>query len=166
MRLHPVAGTSRRTQPAPANEGAEVDRSCRYALGLRRCRSVGHELIDVPVWSPEMLPRGSRFTEQLDTGLLKFVDSRLQVTHSEADNWTGTEVLLAWVAAAKYLDVAAIGQFKDPEIRFGMYQPESKNVLVEVRQFSRTIGTRAAPTEPCDFHICQYRPHLGGMARS
>src|SRR5258708_20457148 len=113
-----------------------------------------------------MLPRGSRFAEQLDTGLLKFVDSRLQVTHSEADNWTGTEMLLPWVAAAKYLDMAAIGQLEDPEVRLGIHQPEPKNVFVEVRQFSRATGTRAAPAQPCDFHVCQYRHHLGGMART
>jgi hypothetical protein len=132
----------------------------------RRCRSIGDELLDVPVGSSEMLPRGSRLAEQLDTGLLKFVDSRLQVTHSEANNWTGTEMLLAWVAAAKYLDMAAIGQLEDPEIRFGMHQPEPENVFVEVRQFSRATGTRAAPAEPCDFHVCQYRHHLAGMART
>jgi hypothetical protein len=38
-------------------------------------------------------------------------------------------------------------------------------VFVEVGQFLRATSARAAPAEPCDFHVCQYRHQPGGMAR-
>ena len=44
-------------------------------------------------------------------------------------------MLLARDAVAEYLDVAAIWELEDPEIRFGVHQPEPENMLVEVRQF-------------------------------
>jgi hypothetical protein len=54
-------------------------------------------------------------------------------------------MLLAGVAVAEYLDVPAVRELEDPEIRLGVYQPEPENVLVEVRQFPGAIGARAAP---------------------
>lgn len=111
-----------------------------------------------------MLPGRPRFAQQLDTGPSQFVDGRRQVTHSGAGDRTGTKMLLAGVTVAEYLDVAAIRELQDPEIRFGVHQPEPENVFVKVRQFPGGIGARAAPAKPCDLQTCQYQHQPGGTA--
>ena len=75
-------------------------------------------------------------------------------------------MLLAGVTVAEYLDVAAIWELEDPEIRFGVHQPEPENVLVEVRQLPGALGARAAPTKPCNRYTCQYQHYPGGTASS
>jgi hypothetical protein len=133
---------------------------------FRRGRSIGDELVYVAIRPAEVLPGRPRFAQQLDTGSSQFVDGRRQITHSEAGNRTGAEMLLAGVTVAEYLDVAAIWEPEDPEIRFGVRQPEPENVFVEVRQLPGAIGARAAPAKPCNLHTCQYQHYPGGAAGS
>jgi hypothetical protein len=73
-------------------------------------------------------------------------------------------MVLAGVTVAEYLDVAAIRELEDPEIKLGAHQPEPEDVLVEVRQFPGAIGARAAPAKPCDLHTRQYQQQPGGAA--
>ena len=96
-------------------------------------RSIGDELVYVAVGPAEVLPSRPGLAQQLDAGSSQFVDGRREFTHSEAGNRTSAEMLLAGVTAAEYLDVAAIGELEDPEIRFGVDQPEPENVFVKVR---------------------------------
>jgi hypothetical protein len=70
-------------------------------------------------------------------------------------------MLLARVAVAEYLDMAPIRELEDPEIRFGIHQPEPENVFVEVRQFPGAVSPRAAPAKTCDLHVCQYHHQAG-----
>lgn len=121
-------------------------------------RLVGDEFIYVAIGTAEVLPGRPRLAQQLDAGLSQFVDGSRQVAHGEAGNRTGAEMLLTGVAVAKYLDVAATWELEDPEFRFGVHQPESEDVFVEVRQFPGPIGARAAPAKPCDLHTCQFLP--------
>lgn len=133
--------------------------------GLLRGRSVGDELVYVAIGSAEVLPGRPRFAQQLDTGTSQLADGRWQVTYSEAGNRAGTEMLLARAAGAKYLDVAAVWELEDPEIRFGVHQPEPKNVFLEVRQLPGATGPRTAPAKPRDLHACQYQHHSARTAR-
>ena len=90
------------------------------------------------------------------SALLSSSTARGQVTHSEAGHRPGAEVLLTRAAVAEYLDVAPIRKLEDPEIRFGIHQPEPKNMFVEVRQFPGAVGSRATPAKTCDLHVCKY----------
>lgn len=131
------------------------------ALSTSIRRLVGHELVYVAIGSAELLPGRSGFTQQFDVGPSQLVDGRGQVTHSEAGHRAGAEVLLARVAVAEYLDMAPIRELEDPEIRFGMHQPEPKNMFVEVRQFPGAVGSRATPAKTCDLHVCKYYRQAG-----
>jgi len=99
-----------------------------------------------------VLPGRPWLAQQLDASLSQFLDGRWQVTDGETGNWAGREMLLSRVAAAEDLDMAAIRQLEDPEIRFRMYQSEAENMFVEVRQFPGAIRSRAAPAKACDLH--------------
>jgi hypothetical protein len=103
-----------------------------------------------------VLPGRSWFAKQLDTGPSQLFHGCWQVADGEAGDWPGGEVFLAWVAAAENLDMAAIAKLEDPEIRFGMHQPKTKNVFVEVGQFPGVIGARTTPAKACDLHARQY----------
>ena len=144
------------------NHSSAAGRAKRF----RRGRSIGDELVYVAVGPAEVLPGRSGLAQQLDADSSQFVDGRREVTHSEAGNRTGAEMLLAGVTVAEYLDVAAVWGLENPEIRFGVHQPEPENVLVEVRQLPGAIGPRAVPAKPCNLHACQYQHYPGVTASS
>lgn len=143
---------------------SDPGRAAGRVRSLRRRCSVGDELVDIAVGPAEVLPGRAGFAEQFDAGPSQFIDGRRQVTHGEAGDRAGTEMLLAGVTAAEYLDVAAIRELEDPETRLGVHQPEPENVLVEVRQLPGALGARAAPAKPCDLHTRQYHHQPGGTA--
>lgn len=116
----------------------------------------GDKLVDVAVRSPEVLPRRPWFAQQLDACPSQLIHGRGQVADGEADNGAGGEMLLAGIAAGENLDMPPIRKLEDPKIRFGMHQPEAKNLLVEMRQFTAAACSRAAPSEARDLHACQY----------
>jgi hypothetical protein len=152
--------------PSFSPDGAQDGLASELVRGWHRGRSVGNEFVHIAIGPAEVLPGRPRLAQQLDAGLSQFLDGRWQVTHGEPSDRTGTEMLLPGIAVAKYLDVASIRELEDPEVRFGVHQPEPENVLVEIRQFRRAIGARAAPAKPCDLHICQYQHHLPVSAPS
>ena len=126
------------------------------------CRQDGHvsagdQLVDVSVRSPEVLPGRSRLSEQFDASATKLLDSRGQVTDREADDRPAIKVLPALVERAEDLNIPAIGEFEDPQARFGMHWSQSEHVLVEVRQLLIMFGAGTAPAQACDIHACQYR---------
>jgi len=144
-------------------DGAPVSEvAIRYGVSRHSVYVAG--LVYIAIGSAEVLPGRPGFAQQLDTGPSQLADGRRQVTHSEPGDRTGTEMLLARITLAEYLDVAAIRELENPEIRLRMHQPEPENVLVEVRQLPAAIGTRAAPAKPCDLHTCQYQHQPGGTA--
>jgi hypothetical protein len=103
-----------------------------------------------------VLPCRSRFAQQLDAGPSQLVHGCRQVADGEADNRAGIEMLLARIAAAENLDMPSIRKFEDPAIGFRMHQPEAKNMLVEMRQFTAAACSRAAPSKARDLHTRQY----------
>lgn len=119
-------------------------------------RLAGDELVDVAIRSPELLPRRSWFAQQLDACPSQLLHGRGQVADGEADNRAGSEVLLARIATAENLDMPPIRKLEDPEIRFRMHQPEAKDMLVEMRQFTAAACSRAAPSKACDLHARHY----------
>ena len=121
----------------------------------------GDELIDVAVRSAEVLPRRSLFAQQLDACPSQLVHGRGQVADGEADNRAGGKMLLARIAAAENLDMPPVRKLEDPEIRFRMHQPEAKNMLVEMRQFTAAACSRPAPSKACDLHACQHHHDQG-----
>lgn len=74
------------------------------------------------------------------------------MTDGETGYRAGSEMLLPRGAAAEDLDMAAIRKLEDPEIRFGMDQPEAENIFIEVRQLPGAIRSRTAPAKACDLH--------------
>ena len=119
-------------------------------------RLAGDELVDVAVRSPEVLPRRSRFAQQLDARSPQLVHGRGQVADGEADNRAGSEMLSPPIAAAENLDMPPIRKLEDPEIRFRMHRPEAEHMLVEMRQFTAAARSRAAPSKAHDLHARQY----------
>src|ERR1700722_11973348 len=151
----------------PGGVGTPCFRETRVVMPLRAAldraeeRLAGDELVDVAIRSPEVLPGGSRFAEQLDASTSQLVHCRGQVADGEADNRAGSEMLLARIAAAEDLGMPPIRQVEDPELCFLMHQPEAEDVLVEMRQFPGAICSRAAPSKTRDLHACQYHHHQG-----
>ena len=124
-------------------------------------RLAGHELVDVAVRPPEVLPGRSWFAQQFDACPSQFVHGRRQVADGEADNRAGSEMLLARIAAAENFDVPSIRKLEDPEIRFLMHRSEAENMLVEMRQITAAACSRAAPSKTRDLHACQYHHDQG-----
>ena len=134
------------------------------AVALIECaegRLAGHELVDVAVRPPEVLPGRSWFAQQFDACPSQFVHGRRQVADGEADNRAGSEMLLARIAAAENFDVPSIRKLEDPEIRFRMHRSEAENMLVEMRQITAAACSRAAPSKTRDLHACQYHHDQG-----
>ena len=85
---------------------------------------MGNELVDIAIRPAEVLPGRPRFAQQLDACLPQFLDGRRQVTHGEPGDRTSAEMLLPGIAVAKYLDVASTRGLEDPEVLFGVHQPQ------------------------------------------
>jgi hypothetical protein len=101
-----------------------------------------------------VLPGRSWFAQQLDARPSQLAHGRGQVADGEAHNRAGSEMLLARIAAAENLDMPPIRKLEDPEIRFRMHQPQAKNMLEEMRQFTAAACSRAAPSKARDLHAC------------
>ena len=113
-----------------------------------------------------MLPGGPRLPQQFHPGPAEFFDGRRQIAYREADHRASADVFLAWVLIAEDLDMAAIGKLENPEARFGVNQPQTKRVLIKVRQFRGTAGARATPAEACNLHAGSIATrYLGGVRR-
>jgi hypothetical protein len=135
----------------PEHEHAEVV----HPSALMDCegRLARNELVNVPVWSPEVLSRRSWFTRLQPFSARP---QRGQIADSETDNRAGGEMLLARIAATETLDMPPIRKLEDPEIRFRIHLPETENTLVEMRKFTVAAGSSSAPSKARDLHSCQY----------
>jgi len=74
-------------------------------------------------------------------------------------------MLLARIAVSENFDMPPVKELEDPEIRFGVHQPESKNMLVEMRQLAGAACSRAAPAKARDLHARQYHHDQGGACQ-
>ena len=72
--------------------------------------------------------------------------------NGEADNRAGSGMLLAWIAAAENRGMPPVRKLENPELRFRVHQPETENMLVEMRQFTAAACSRAVPPKASDLH--------------
>lgn len=111
-----------------------------------------------------MLPRWSWLAEQFNARLSQFVHGRGQVADGETGYRAGIEMLFAWMAAAENLHMPPVRQLEDPEVRLRVHEPETEDMLVEMRQLTAPVGPGAAPSKARDFHICQFYRDRGRRA--